>query len=441
MNDNLVEKIVADGEELLNEEVSLKGARKYWKMLGPGLTTGAADDDPSGVATYSQVGARYGFNLLWLSIFTFPLMAVVLEMCARIGMVTGRGLARNIRIFFPRWVLFGCASLLFLANTINIGADLGAMAMAFRLLIPGVNFYLILMGFTLISLVLEVFSTYEKYAKYLKYLTLTLFSYVACAFFVKINWTSVISGALIPNIDFSSGQLILICAVLGTTISPYLFFWQTSQEVEEEILDGKTSIVLRQDVKKGDIKKMRIDVWSGMFISNLVMFFIIATSAAVLNTYGIYDIKTADQAALALRPIAGDFAYLLFAMGIIGVGMLAVPVLAGSASYALTETFGWREGLYRSFKKAYGFYGVIIISTIIGMIISFAGIDPIKALIFSAIINGFTAPVIIVLIVLLAGNRKVMGNFVNDKYAAAVGWLVVTLMTLAGAGVLLSWLI
>lgn len=438
MKDNIVDKLVADGEGLLNEEVSLNEAKKYWKMLGPGLTTGAADDDPSGVATYSQTGARYGFSLLWLSIFTFPLMAVILEMCARIGLVTGRGLARNIRIFFPSWVLYICACLLFFANTLNIGADLGAMAKALELIFPQVNFYIALVGFTTLSLTLEIFSTYEKYAKYLKFLALVLLFYVGSAFMVKMDWSSVIATALVPKIDFSSEQIIMICAILGTTISPYLFFWQTSQEVEEEILEGKTTIAMRQNVSKKELSKMKVDVWSGMLISNLVMFFIIASSAAALNAYGISNIETADQAALALRPIAGESAYFLFALGIIGVGMLAVPVLAGSASYALSESFGWREGLYRSFKKAYGFYGVIIISTVIGMIISLSGFDPIKALIFSAVVNGVIAPVILILIVLLAANKKVMGEHVIGKPSQFIGWVTIILMLVAGIAALAS---
>lgn len=438
MSNNFVEKVLEEGEEILRKEEPLKKANRYWRLLGPGLTTGAADDDPSGVATYSQTGARYGFNLLWLSVFTFPLMAVVLEMCARIGLVTGRGLARNIRLFFPGWVLYSTASLLFLANTINIGANLGAMAKAFELIFPDANFYLVVIGFTTLSLILQIFSTYEKYARYLKYLALVLFSYVIGAFFVNMDWQAVVYGAFVPTIEFSSGQLVLICAILGTTISPYLFFWQTSQEVEEEIMHGKITVEMRQEVNKKDIGKMRIDVWSGMFISNLVMFFIIATTAAALHAYGITNIETADQAAIALRPIAGEFTYILFALGIIGVGMLAVPVLAGSASYALTESFGWREGLSRSFRKAYGFYGVIIVSTVVGMIMNFAGIDSIKALIFSAVVNGLIAPVVLVLIVILSSNKSLMGEYVNSRGLSSVGWFVIILMTGAGMAAILS---
>lgn len=436
--ENIVEKVINESEELLNQEVGIKKAKAYWRTLGPGLTTGAADDDPSGVATYSQAGARYGFQLLWLSLATFPLMASALEMCARIGLVTGRGLARNIRLFFPRWVLYTTTALLFAANTFNIGADLGAMAKAVQMLIPGTDARLLLIGFTVLSLALQIFSTYEKYAKYLKYLAMVLVSYVGSALLVRLNWTDLLQGAFIPTISFSKEQIFMISAVLGTTISPYLFFWQTSQEVEEEIMEGKTTIAMRQDIHKREISKMRLDVWSGMFFSNLVMFFIIAASAAVLNANGIVNIESADQAAEALRPIAGDFAYFLFAVGIIGVGMLALPVLAGSASYALTESFGWREGLYRTLRHAYGFYGVIIVSTLVGLAINFAGIDPIKALILSAIINALVSPAVLVLIVLLSRDKKVMGEWVNSRFVTAVGWLVVALMGFAGLAVIAS---
>lgn len=435
---NIVDKVISEGEEMLNQEVPVKKAKAYWKLLGPGLTTGAADDDPSGVVTYSQAGARYGFGLIWLSLFTFPLMAAVLEMCARIGLVTGRGLARNIRLFFPRWVLYTAAMLLFAANSFNIGADLGAMAKAAQLFLPGIDAWVLLIAFTVLSLTLQIFSTYERYAKYLKYLAVFLLAYAGSALLVKLDWNDLLRAVLIPSISFSRDQLFLVSAVLGTTVSPYLFFWQTSQEVEEEILEGKTTIAMRQDVHRREISKMRVDVWSGMFFSNLVMFFIIAASAAALNANGIFNIETANQAAEALRPIAGDFAYFLFAIGIIGVGMLALPVLAGSASYALTESFGWREGLYRTLRHAYGFYGVIIVSTLVGLAINFSGIDPIKALILSAAINALVSPAVLILVVLLSGNRKIMGDWVNSRFVTAVGWFAVALMGLAGLAVIAS---
>ncbi|MDO8573567.1 MAG: Nramp family divalent metal transporter [Candidatus Daviesbacteria bacterium] len=413
--------------------------REYWKSLGPGLTTGAADDDPSGITTYSQAGAQYGFNFLFLAGWTFPLMAIIQEMCARIGLVTGRGLAASIRQYFPKPVLYAATLLLFLANTLNIGADLGAMAQATRLLLPHISFNTLILTFTIITLALQIFTTYEKYAKYLKWLALVLLSYVFSALTININWGEVLQKAVIPTIVFSKDQIFLITAVLGTTISPYLFFWQTSQEVEEQILGGKTTLKLRQEeTTPAEVKNMRMDVWSGMFLSNLVMFFIIAATAATLNTHGITNITTAAQAAEALRPIAGERTYLLFALGIIGTGMLAVPILAGSASYAISECFGWKFGLYRKLREANAFYGIIIISTGIGLGINFIGLDPIKALIYSAVANGLIAPVILILIVLLSRNNKIMGRWVNGKITTVLGWLIVAIMTVAGAATIIS---
>ncbi len=435
---DVLDKTVTMSENLVNHG-GVKKAKKYWHNLGPGLTTGAADDDPSGIATYSQTGAQYGFQLLWLAGFTFPLMSVVQEMCARLGLVTGRGLAGNIRIHFPKWVLYLCTALLFFANTLNIGANIGAMAKSTQLIFPNISFATLVLGFAVVSLGLQIFVSYEKYAKYLKNMALVLLSYIAAAVLVKLNIRELIAGALIPTIVFSKEQIFLICAVLGTTISPYLFFWQTSQEVEESILKGQTTLKLRQEaVTDKEIKLMRQDVWSGMFLSNLVMFFIIAACAATLFSNGITNIPTAADAALALRPIAGEYAYLLFALGIIGTGMLAIPVLAGSASYAMSESFGWKVGLYRKLKEANAFYGIIIISTFLGVALNFVGIDPIKALLFSAVVNGLVAPVILILIVLLSSNKKVMGDRVNHPVATFLGILIIGLMTLAGVATIAS---
>ncbi|EKD85497.1 MAG: hypothetical protein ACD_38C00012G0011 [uncultured bacterium] len=417
----------------------IKVARAYWKSLGPGLTTGAADDDPSGITTYSQAGAQYGFNFLWLAGYTLPLMATVQEMCARIGLVTGRGLAANIRQYYPRWVLYIATSLLFFANTLNIGADLGAMAKATQLLFPSLSFTNLILGFTIISLSLQIFTTYEKYAKYLKWLALVLLAYVFSALTVNLNWNVLLQNAVWPTIVINRDQIFLITAVLGTTISPYLFFWQTSQEVEEQILDGKTTLKLRQEeTTLQEVRSMRTDVWSGMFLSNLVMFFIIAACAATLNAAGITNITSAAQAAEALRPIAGDRVYLLFALGIIGTGMLAVPILAGSASYALSESFGWKFGLYRKLREANAFYGIIIIAMAIGLLINLLGFDPIKALIYTAVFNGLIAPVILIPIVLLSCNSKIMGRWVNGRLTTILGWLIVALMILAGAATIFS---
>jgi NRAMP (natural resistance-associated macrophage protein)-like metal ion transporter len=410
----------------------LKRAKEYWHMLGPGLTTGAADDDPSGIATYSQTGAAHGFQLLWLAGFTFPLMAVVQEMCARIGLVTGRGLAGNIRIHFSKKVLYMCASLLFVANTLNIGADLGAMAKGVQLLFPHLNFSLLVVGFTILTLALQIFTSYEKYAKYLKWLALILLSYIFSALSVHLDPKVLLHSLVFPSITFSKDQIILICAILGTTISPYLFFWQTSQEIEEMILSGKTSLRLREGTTKEEVKKMRVDVWSGMFLSNIVMFFIIAACGVTLFSAGITNITTAADAAKALEPIAGPNAYLLFALGIIGTGLLAIPVLAGSASYAISESMKWKHGLYRTLHEAPSFYGVIIISTLIGLGMNFLQIDPIKALLYSAIANGLIAPVVLILIVRISSDKRIMGDkWVNNDITAAMGWYVTLLMIIS----------
>ncbi len=423
-------KVIA---KAVTSQKDLKKARNYWKTLGPGLTTGAADDDPSGIATYSQAGAGFGFSFLWTAAFTFPFMAVVQEMCARIGLVTGRGLAGNIRVFFPRWVLYTCTFLLFAANSLNIGADLGAMAKAVQLLYPKVNFEFLVLAFAVFSLALQIFTTYEKYAKYLKWLALVLLAYVFSTLMADLDWKEIMINAVLPSIQFTKDHIFILTAILGTTISPYLFFWQTSQEVEEQILDGRTTLKLRQaETTNKEIKDMRLDVWSGMFLSNLVMFFIIAACGAVLFKNGITNITSAEQAAEALRPLAGDATYYLFAIGIIGTGLLAIPILAGSTSYALSESFGWKAGLYKKLKQANAFYGVIIISTLVGLLVNLIGLDPIKTLIYSAVVNGLIAPVILVLIVLLSNNKKVMGNRTNSPITTAFGWFITLVITVAG---------
>jgi NRAMP (natural resistance-associated macrophage protein)-like metal ion transporter len=412
-------------------------AKNFWHKLGPGLTTGAADDDPSGIATYSQTGAQFGFKFLWLALVTFPLMAVVQEMCARIGMHTGRGLAANIKKHYPRWVLYSCTSLLFVANTLNLGADIGAMAKATQLLID-LPFYLFAVIFGIVTIILQIFTTYEKFAKYLKWLTFVLISYIITAFLIKMDWQQALRSTFIPSLTFSKEAILIICAILGTTISPYLFFWQTAQEVEVDIQNGKTSIKSRQGTSDKEIQNMRVDVWSGMFISNIVMFFIIATTAATLFTNGLHEINTAEQAAQALRPLAGDYAYILFTVGIIGTGLLAVPVLAGSASYALSESFGWKAGLNLKLKQAHNFYGVIILSTLIGLLINFTGINPIKALIYSAVLNGLIAPIILILIVQISSNKQIMGKRTNHPLITLLGWVVIITMVIAGFATIVS---
>lgn len=430
-------------KEIVNEK-PLKRAEEYWAKLGPGLTTGAADDDPSGIATYSQTGAQYGFQLLWMAAVTFPFMAVVQEMCARIGVVTGRGLAANIKHHYSKPVLYVTTILLFTANTFNIGADLGAMAQSVQLLTPKIGIPLLIIGFASISLLLQIFTTYARYAKYLKYLALVLFAYVFSALLSNLDWSQVALHSLIPSITFSKSQIFLICGILGTTISPYLFFWQTSQEVEEKNHgEGqhphRAEIGWHQKPGKKEIRNLRIDVWSGMFFSNAVMFFIIAASAGTLYANGITNIATAADAAAALRPLAGDAAFFLFSIGIIGVGMLAIPVLAGSTSYAISESFGWKHGLYRKLKEAYAFYGIIIVSMILGIILNFIGLDPIKALIYSAVANGVVSPLVLIPIVRMSSNKKIMNEYVNHPLVTWAGWLVIAIMLLAGIATIISF--
>lgn len=422
----------------------MKRAGSYWHSLGPGLTTGASDDDPAGIATYSQAGAQYGFQFTWLALFTFPLMSIVQEMCARIGMATGKGLARNIRGIYSRKVLYALTALLFFANSFNLGADLGAMSKAAQLIVPGMPFVVAIFGFTVISLGLQIFISYSRYARYLKYLSFVLFLYVATAFVIPgLDWGQIIHQTLIPNLSFSKESLLLICAILGTTISPYLFFWQTSQEVEDRHLlahghaAANHARLRHHDLKRREVKKMRMDVWVGMFLSNAVMFFIIVTCAATLFPAGI-DVNTAEDAAAALRPIAGQQAYVLFALGIIGTGMLAVPVLAGSAAYAFSEAFNWKAGLNRKLSHAYGFYGVIIIAMGLGLLMNFIGLDPIKALIYSAVLNGLIAPIILYFVVRISSSKELMGKWANGTFTSTVGWIVIGLMTIAGGAAIVS---
>jgi NRAMP (natural resistance-associated macrophage protein)-like metal ion transporter len=417
---------------------TLKKTREYWNVLGPGLTSGAADDDPSGIATYSQTGAQYGFQLLWLALFCYPLAGAVQEMCARIGIVTGRGLASNIRTHFSKKVLYVCTLLLFAANSFNIGADLGAMAKGVQLLHGGINFSFLVIGFAVLMLLMQIFMPYAKYAHYLKWLAMVLLAYIASALVAHLDWATVFSHTFKPSIVWNKDQILLICAILGTTISPYLFFWQTSQEVENEILEGKKTVESRQGSNPHQIKSMRLDVWSGMLLSEVVMFFIIAACGAILFPQGITHIQTASQAAEALRPFAGNATYFLFAIGIIGTGLLAIPVLAGSSSYALSESFQWKEGLSRNLKQAHAFYGTLIISMIVGLAINFIGLDPIKALIYSAVVNGIVAPVILTLIVITASNPKIMGEWVNKKSTTWFGWIITGIMAVAGVAAIYS---
>jgi len=428
-------------EKEIGKQKPVKEAKNYWNTLGPGLITGAVDDDPSGIGTYSQVGSKFGFAYLWLSAFTFPLMSVIQEMCARIGIVTGRGLAANIKHHFPKWVILVASLLLFGANTFNLGADLGAMAKSTQLILPQANFYLLLVIFTLVSLGLPIFMSYKKYARILKWLSLIIITYVVTGFIIGGDIKTILINTFIPHIDFSKESLILICAFLGTSITPYLFFWQTSQEVEEEVAVGKTSIKLRTtDVSPKEIKRMRVDVVSGMFFCQLVAFFIILTCAGTLWKNGITNIATAEDAALALRPLAGQYASLLFTVGIVGTGLLAIPVLAGSAAYCLSETLGVPYGLDRKLKGAYAFYGVMIISVALGFTINLFNFDAIKLLIYSAFANGLIAPIILALIILLTSSSKIMGKYKNHPLITTVGWLTTLVMTVSAIAAVISLL-
>ncbi|NNM83951.1 divalent metal cation transporter [Candidatus Parcubacteria bacterium] len=431
-------KVVEKEEKVLVNRRPFKLAEEYWDTLGPGLTTGAADDDPSGIATYSQAGAGYGLQLIWLSLFTYPFMAVVQEMCARIGIVSGQGLAANIRRAYSTRVLYTVTALLFFANVLNIAADLGAMAAATRLILPTTGLELLVVFFAGTSLMLQIFTSYARYAKYLKYLALALLSYAIVAFSVELDWNEVLRHTLVPSLTFSKDQIFLICAVLGTTISPYLFFWQTSQEVEEKILRGETSIEARRGQANGrTLHRMRVDVWSGMFFSNLIMFFIFAACAGTLYVHGITTIGTADQAALALKPF-GEFAFVLFALGIVGTGLLAVPVLAGSAAYALAESFGWKHGLFYKLKQAYAFYGVIIVAMLIGVIANFLHLDPIRGLIYAAVANGLIAPVILFFVVRLSGDKDLMGKHASRPVTSFIGWITILVMAISGIAAIAS---
>ncbi len=411
--------------------------RAYLKALGPGLITGASDDDPSGIGTYAQTGAQFGYAQLWTALFTFPLMAAVQEICARVALHTGTGLADLIRRYYPKPVLHFCISLLFIANTVNVGADLGAMAASCKMLV-GLPFLVWLIVMTTITTLLEIFVEYRRYAKVLRFLTFSLLAYVLVVFVIPQPWGQLFHKTFIPSIQFNKEHLLNIVAVLGTTISPYLFFWQANQEVEEMVEEGKVTRESRKKVTKLELKWMRTDVISGMLFSNLVMWFIIATTASTLYPQGIVNIDSAPKAAEALKPIVGNFAYLVFTAGIVGTGLLAVPVLAGSAAYAIAETFSFREGLYLKLRQAPGFYGIIILSTVIGFAIDLTGINPIRALYYTAILNGIVAPPLLIIIMLIGSNHNIMKDKVNNKVSNTLGWITTGAMTIAALALLLS---
>ena len=451
--------------------------------LGPGLITGASDDDPSGIATYSQAGAKFGFGMLWMVLFQYPMMIVVQEMCARIGLVTGGGLAAVIRKKYTGKIVLPIVSLLIFANTINIGADIGAMAASIRLIFPGFPAIAATLAFAVFIIAAEIFIPYRKYSKVLRYLTLSLFAYIITAVIVGGNWIQIATASFVPHIEFNSQFAMMFVAIFGTTISPYLFFWQASEEAEEDVAKHKikevggnisatksdktknnsshsatpnnehesdvdnqnNNISKKPKISKTELMLMRSDVAIGMGFSLSIMWAIIVTTAGSLHVNGITDIQTADQAAKALQPLAKSFPYAgemaktIFALGIIGSGLITVPVLAGSSGYALSDVFGWKEGLSKKFRQAKGFYLIIAASTLVGLWINFANIDPIRALVYTAVINGIIAAPILYIIMRAANDKNILGNKVNGRISNIIGWLTFTMMSVSVVIMFLTW--
>ncbi len=411
---------------------------KLLLRLGPGLITGAADDDPSGIATYSQVGAKFGYNMLWIMPFSYPLMAVIQEISARIGRVTGAGIAANIRRHYPKPILYGMVLLLLVANIFNLGADIGAMGAAAKLLLPGPAWaYILLLGG--LSLLLQIAVPYTKYVPYLKWLTLALFAYIVTAIVVGEPKWEALRATVLPSIRWNSAYFTALTAVFGTTISPYLFFWQASEEAQDVSVNAEDK-PLKQAPEQAleQFGRIRFDTYVGMALSNIVAFFIMLTAAVTLHTHGILDIRTADQAAKALEPLAGRFAFLLFAIGIVGTGLLAVPVLAGSAAYAVGETFRWTASLEKKPRDATKFYATIGVATVIGLVLNFIHLNPIKALFWSAVLNGVVAVPVMVLMMILTQNAKAMGKFTLPLYLRIGGWVATAVMLIASLGMFLS---
>ena len=405
--------------------------------VGPGLVTGAADDDPSGIATYSQAGAQFGLNMMWTMLVSYPLMSAVQSICARIGRVTGRGLAVNIKQAFPAWVLYSAVGLLLVANTINIAADVATMGDVLALMVGG-NRHLLTVALVGASLAAQVFVPYHSYVKFLKWVTLSLLSYAAVLFTVHVPWSEVALRTFVPKMSFDAATATVVVGVFGTTISPYLFFWQCSEEVEDlRAQRGQRALIEDGAAAPRELRRIRWDTWSGMLYSNLTAFFIILATAVTLHVAGVTDIQSASQAAQALRPLAGDFAFYLFALGILGVGAVGVPVLAGSAAYAIAEALGWPGSLESRASDARGFYGVIAVSMIAGLGLGFTSINPIKALFYSAVINGVVAVPLIALILLLAMRPSMLGAYTASRSSLVLGWITVLLMAAASVGMLI----
>jgi len=412
--------------------------RRFFKLLGPGLVTGASDDDPSGIGTYAVAGAAFGFSTLWTALFTLPLMVAVQFICARIGMVSGSGLAAVLRRHYARNLLYLTVFLLVIANTINAGADIGAVAAAINLLVP-IPIAAMVLPIALIILALQIWGSYRLIARTFKWLVLALFAYVGSAFFAQPDWWQVAKATFLPRLSFDGPFLATLVAIFGTTISPYLFFWQADQEVEEEISFGRVTRAQRRGASDAEMKYARWDVQIGMVLSNVVMYFIILATAATLFKQGNVHIESAADAAEALRPLAHGAASLLLAIGLIGSGFLAVPILTGCNAYAVAEALGGRYGFNQKLRQAKLFYGVIIFSTLLGIMINFTGINPIRALVLAAIINGFLAPPLLVAIMLIANNRQIMGDRVNGRWTNILGWTTTLVMFLAALALVLTW--
>jgi NRAMP (natural resistance-associated macrophage protein)-like metal ion transporter len=406
--------------------------RGYFKRLGPGLVTGAADDDPSGIGTYSQVGAAYGFSIVWSTLWVAPMAAAVQETAARLGLATGEGLSTLIRRRFPRVVLLGAVALVAVANTFNIAADLASMGAAAQLVVP-IPQTVLVASMTALMLGLEIAVAYHRYARILRWLALSLVAYVLVLLMVEVDWGTVLRDLIVPSLTGDRAELAALIAVFGTTVSPYLFFWQTSEEVEETADDSGPP-----DLGEDHLRAMRIDVIGGMLSAVAVAFAIMVAAAATLHRHGIAKVQTAEQAARALKPVAGDLAGLVFALGIVGLGLLAVPVLAGSTAYALSDAVGWNEGLSKRFRDARGFYDVIIVSMLLGLLLDFAGLDPIRGLYYAAILNGVTAPPLIVLMLLLARSRHVMGDRRSGRLSTTILVITIAVSTILPVAYLLS---
>ncbi|HNP22987.1 MAG TPA: Nramp family divalent metal transporter [Panacibacter sp.] len=404
---------------------------KFWKNLGPGLITGASDDDPSGIATYSQAGAKFGYSLLWTAVVTYPLIISIQEMCARLGLVTDRGLMGNIKKYYPKWVVYLILFVCFPSIILNIGADIAGMGAVGNLLFPKVPAFIFSILFTVILMYTIVQWNYRKIATVLKYLCVSLFCYIIIPFLTTTGWTTVLKETIIPDFKWNSDYLLSFVGILGTTISPYLFFWQASMEVEEE---NEKSIVVDKQI----LADMKSDVKGGLLLTNLVFYFIVLTTGTVLFSAGIRQIDTVEDAAKALQPLAGDASYALFAIGVLGTGFLAIPVLGGSLSYMLAETFDWEEGMNKKFHEAKGFYITLIVSLIVGLFILFTGISPVQALIYTAVLYGIVAPLLIAIILHICNNKKIMGEFSNKPWSNISG--VITFLLMSFAAIALIWL-